>query len=224
MKTNLINSIGSANPFQNFDDHAKTVINRNSRMSKKVIYACISFLALSVVGCSEDDEIDTDAVVIYSAFDVTDPTDSKQVLSYSADETVSPDEWYFSDYNPSTDDFTISVLDESSNGWIIRSADGQTYGRVKVSLLIVELDPESKSIVLSYELWDGSSWETISQSPELSFTTSKAYWDMETNTLSDSSSEWDLAISDVANEYRIEVNGGNFGDGQGGIGILALSE
>ena len=199
------------------------IIKQISWKSKILICTSFILLVLSIFGCNEDDSID-DSIVIHSVFDVTDPTDSQQVASYSADETINPEDWYFSDYDPSSETFIISVIDSTSNGWIIRSADGQSYARVKVSTLSVELDPESKSVVFSYELWDGSVWTTAENSPELNYTTTKAYWDMETNSLSDLSNDWDLAISDVQNEYLIEVNGGNFGEGQGGIGVILITE
>ncbi len=146
--------------------------------------------------------------------------------AYQADgiktQIQTPD-WLDADY--STGAPVFSAKNDSNNSWIIRSSDGESYSRVKVKTVTVEFGATtSRKIVLSSELWDGSAWEAAQDSPELDFSSSKAYWDLELNQLkTQTDTDWDLAVSVVGQTYPIQVNGGASGDGSGGVGILQVT-
>jgi len=115
----------------------------------------------------------------------------------------------------------FSAKNDPSNSWIVRSAEGNTYARVKVKELDVNLSAGTRQIVLSSERYTaGSGFEAPTDSPPLVFSTDKAYWDMETNDIVRDTDDWDMAISKDGRAYPLQINGGASGSGNGGVGIL----
>jgi len=144
----------------------------------------------------------------FNNVDATSCTD----FSYDEVETeIDTDDWL--DY----DSTTHQISAKAGNGWIIRSADGNSYSRVKVDAL------SSSSVTLSSELWNGSVFAAAENSAELDLSSGSVYWDLETNTVVTESDEWDLRFVIDGYDYSIQVNGGVSGDGEAGVGYLLLS-
>ena len=82
--------------------------------------------------------------------------------------------------------------------------------------------PRSRKIVLAVENWNAStsSFNASVDSPELDFANSRAFYDMESNTIVNESANWDLSIKVDGRDYPLQVNGGASGNGSGGIGLL----
>ena len=82
--------------------------------------------------------------------------------------------------------------------------------------------PRSRKIVLAVENWNAStsSFNATVDSPELDFTNSRVFYDMESNTIVNESANWDLSIKVDGRDYPLQVNGGASGNGSGGIGLL----
>jgi hypothetical protein len=126
--------------------------------------------------------------------------------------------------NPAT--MTFYAKTDPSNLWIIRSADGKAYARVKVKTVDVNMSAHTRKITLASELYDADakSFGAERTSPELDFSTGPAYWDLETNDLTSAESTnhvWDMAIRKVGRDYLLQTNGGASGNGHGGVGLIS---
>lgn len=111
------------------------------------------------------------------------------------------------------------------NGWIIRSADGDAYSRVKVKTVEVAHGATSiYKVVLTSELWNGSVFTAAVDSLELDFSSTRAFWDLETNTLVTESDDWDLSLMVNGRDFPMQVNGGASASasspGKGGAGAV----
>ncbi len=124
---------------------------------------------------------------------------------------------------------TFSAKTDASNGWIVRSAskdaatDAYSYARVKVKTVTVVLGASpSRKVVLSSEKWNTatSAFDTAVDSPELDFSSTQVFWDLETNAIVASTTDWDLSIKVDGQDYPIQVNGGVSGSGKAGVGII----
>ncbi|QFR49989.1 hypothetical protein FJR48_09735 [Sulfurimonas lithotrophica] len=147
-----------------------------------------------------------------------DDCNSSAYIEDSIDTQIETSTWLDASYGPGGPVFSAKT--DSNNSYIIRSADGNSYARVKVKSVDVNLSAGSRKLVLSSELWNGTAWTAAQDSPELDFSSSKAYWDLETNGLSDAANEWELAVSVAGQDYPLQVNGGASGDGNGGVGLV----
>lgn len=126
-------------------------------------------------------------------------------------------DWLNADYSTGAPVFSA----KEGNGWILRSADGESYGRVSVNNVDVVFGASTtRKIILESELWNGSVFEAAQVSPELDFSDDQVYWDLETNTQVTVDDDWELSVSVVGQDYPLQVNGGASGDGQAGIGAV----
>ena len=153
-----------------------------------------------------------------------------QYLSDTIKTYIETSDWLDADYSQGAPIY--SAKQDGSNGWIIRSAAKDANGnyvlaRVKVDTVTVAFSPApSRKVVLSSEIYNRttSQFEAAVLSPELDFTSSKVYWDMETNTLVAATDSWELAISKVGQDYPIQVNAGVSGSGNAGVGVLQVED
>ncbi len=105
---------------------------------------------------------------------------------------------------------TISYQAETTdnNGWIIQSADGNSYARVKVSDVDITYNGATDHsisparIKLSSEKWNGTSWDAALDSGWLDFEAGAVYWDLETNTTVTQADQWDLNVQLPAVIFR----------------------
>jgi len=141
----------------------------------------------------------------FEAVNKSDCTQNDYVTD-SIDTQIEQSDWLSASFGQTGPVFSAST--DMNNSWIIRSSTGDTYARVKVKTVEVDLSIPKRKIILSSELYQNGEFLTAVNSPELDFTNSKAYWDLETNTLSASESDWDIAISVVGRKYQLEVGGG----------------
>lgn len=122
-------------------------------------------------------------------------------------------DWYT--YNSETHQVTVN--NDDSNGWILRSADGNSYARIKAT------DYGSGGITFDYELWNGSAFNAAVSTGTLDFSSGAVYWDMETNANNSTEmSGWDLKIVKDGYGHKILVNGGASGDGDAGVGSALM--
>lgn len=138
-------------------------------------------------------------------------------------------DWLAADY--STGAPVYSALDEPQNGWIVKSSSEDTatgahsYARVSVKDVNVSFGAAaSRKLTFSVEGWDTST-ETFSaaiDSPVLDFSSDRAYWDLETNSIVSADDDWDLSVMVNGQSYDLQVNGGASGNGSGGIGTLLV--
>ena len=141
--------------------------------------------------------------------------DSTYCTDFEFDEIeteIDTDDWL--DYNATT--HTISA--KEGNGWIVRSADGDSYARVKVDSL------SSTTAVFSNQLWNGSVFESAVNSPDLDLSSGSVYWDLETNSIVTESDDWDLRIVVDGFDYSIQVNGGVSGNGDAGVAYIFVND
>lgn len=138
--------------------------------------------------------------------------------------------WLAADY--STGAPVYSALNEPQNGWIIKSASADaatsthSYARVMVKSVDVEFGvTTSRKLLFSVESWDVAteSFSAMVDSPEIDFSSTRAYWDMETNTVVTASDDWDLSVVVNGQSYDLQVNGGASGSGSGGVGTLLIA-
>lgn len=145
---------------------------------------------------------------------------------------ISMTDWLVASYGPQGPSFSAST--EHSNGWIVRSAssDGNgihQYARVKVEDVAYQMgQPTIRKLKLSRELWDSNSesFTPAVTSDWLDFSTERQYWDLETNAVVVSTSDWELSVTynSAARSWDIQVNAGISGPGQAGIGLVTLPE
>lgn len=127
---------------------------------------------------------------------------------------------------------TISyqAVTTDNNGWIIQSADGNSYARVKVSDVDITYNGATDHsisparIKLSSEKWNGASWDAALDSGWLDFEAGAVYWDLETNTTVTQVDQWDLNVQLSGRDFQIRVNGGASGDGNGGVGLVIAGD
>lgn len=130
---------------------------------------------------------------------------------------ISTEDWLDADYSQGTPVYSA----KAGNGWIIRSADGGAYSRVKVKTVeVVFAATTTRKVTLSTELWDGSVFATAVDSPVLDFSSDRIFWDLETNSLVTESDDWDLSLTVNGRDYPLQVNGGASGDGKAGSGAV----
>lgn len=134
-------------------------------------------------------------------------------------------DWLSADYSAGAP--VYAATNDVNNSWIIRSASGNHYARIKVKSVSVEFGATTtRKLVLSSELYvEGDGFLAAQDSPALDFSTSTAYWDLETNTLtteSDTNAIWDVSVRVSGHDYPIQVNGGASGDGKAGVGMLLV--
>ncbi|TEW53961.1 hypothetical protein E2R68_10780 [Psychromonas sp. RZ22] len=130
---------------------------------------------------------------------------------------IETEEWLDADYSAGAPVYGA----KAGNGWIIRSADGATYGRVSVnSVEVVFGASTTRKLVFNSELWNGSVFETAQLSPELDFSEDQVYWDLETNSLVSATDDWELSVSVNGRDYPLQINGGASGTGQAGVGAV----
>lgn len=109
----------------------------------------------------------------------------------------------------------MTVHSDDTNGWILKSADGKAYARIKFT----EFATRQYTIKLDYELWDAASksFKSKVSTPPLDFSKGAAYWDLETNSVSAvDTGDWELKFSKEGRDILIQLNGGASGTGQAG--------
>jgi hypothetical protein len=135
--------------------------------------------------------------------------------------TIVTEDWLDADYSLGIPTYSA----KANNGWIVRSADGESYSRVKVTSVDVAFgETTTRKVTLSSELWNGSVFEPSIDSPVLDFSSERVFWDLETNTLVTDSDEWDLSLMVKGQNYPLQVNGGASASvgspGMGGAGVV----
>ncbi|MFO6425270.1 hypothetical protein [Motilimonas sp. KMU-193] len=131
-------------------------------------------------------------------------------------------DWLDADYSNGAPVYSA----KAGNGWIIRSASGDHYARVSVKQVAVAFGPTtSRKLVLSVENWDANAqqFSPAVDSPELDFSTTTAYWDLETNSLTTPEQGWDLSVKVSGRDYPLQVNGGASGNGKAGVGAVRVA-
>lgn len=151
-------------------------------------------------------------------FDSVDATSCTEFESDTLKTTISIEDWLDADYSQGTPIYSA----KADNGWIIRSADGVSYARVKVKTVDVAFLDEgtTRKVTLSSELWNGSSFDSAIDSPILDFSTDRVFWDLETNSIVTESDDWDLSLIVDGQDYPLQVNGGASGAGEAGAGAV----
>lgn len=119
-------------------------------------------------------------------------------------------------YNPASGG-VVDIHNNNSNGWILKSADGQSYARIRFSYFATR----TYTMRLEVQQWDNntSEFKTAVETPDLNFTDDAVYWDLETNNIVTAADHWDLKFSRGSGQQSIliQVNGGASGSGQGGV-------
>lgn len=139
---------------------------------------------------------------------------------------IQMEDWLEADYSQGAPVYSASEAD--TNGWIIQSAskneaEAYEYGRVHVNS-VAYVSGEKRALTLAVEAWDSNA-EAFSESvnsPELDFTDSRVYWDLETNSVVTSEDNWELSIVSNGYSWDIQVNGGASGDGSAAVGTLLV--
>jgi len=123
----------------------------------------------------------------------------------------------FQDWHTSGYDASIET-DATKNGWIVRSSDGSSYVRLKVSNM------EDGALKFDVENWNGTSFDTAITTEALSYYTADTYYDLETNFSSETEFDgWDIKLTNVNHYPGIFVNGGASGTGTAGVGALQVT-
>ena len=144
---------------------------------------------------------------------------SSQFIADTITTQIKNGDWLNADYSTGAPVFRAST--DSNNSWIVRSAAGDAYARVKVKTVSVVFGAATtRKIVLASEKWNGTTFDAAVDSPELDFSSTKVYWDMDSNTIVAKDDAWELAISVVGRTYPLQVNGGASGTGKAGIGLV----
>lgn len=126
---------------------------------------------------------------------------------------ISSDAWWTYNPDPAAGG-KVTVHTDDTNGWILKSADGKAYARIKFT----EFATRQYTMKMSVEKWNGSSFDAAMQTPDLNFSSETVYWDLETNSVSTiDSSNWELKFSKKGRDILIQVNGGASGKGQAGV-------
>jgi hypothetical protein len=131
----------------------------------------------------------------------------------SLETRITQDEWL--------DSTTFTASTSISNGWIIRSSTADSYARVKVSEYNYDSTNHTLNIVLQSELWNGTGFDEVMDSPALSVSSDgKTYWDLDTNTIVTESDDWDLSTTTSGRDTVIQVNGGASGSGDAAVAYI----
>lgn len=113
-------------------------------------------------------------------------------------------------------DGKVTVHSDDTNGWILKSADGKAYARIKFT----EFATRQYTMKMSYEAWDPETqvFKSAAPTPDLDFSKDAAYWDLETNSVSAvDTGDWELKFSKEGRDILIQLNGGASGKGQAGV-------
>jgi hypothetical protein len=122
-------------------------------------------------------------------------------------------DWYT--YDSETHVVTVNV--DSSNGWIVRTADGNSYARLTATAY-------SGGVTFDVENWNGSAFTTAVSTGNLDYSSGTVFYNIEDNTNSTTEfSGWDIKIEQDGYGHNIYVNGGESGDGEAGIGYVLLN-
>jgi hypothetical protein len=154
-----------------------------------------------------------------SEFDKVDASACTDFTFDSLKTSIETKDWLDADYSAGAPTYSAKV----GNGWIVRSADGAAYSRVKVKTVTVAFGATTtRKAVLSSEQWDGSVFTATVDSPELDFSSSRVFWNLETNTLVTEADDWDLSLTVNGRDYPLQVNGGASATGmsKGGVGAV----
>jgi len=155
-----------------------------------------------------------------SDFDKVTKTSCDDFKTDSLETVIETEDWLDADYSQGAPIYSA----KAGNGWIIRSskkdaAGAYQYGRVKVKNVTVVFGANtSRKVVLSVENWDApsSSFNTAVDSPELDFSSSRIFWNMETNTVVSEADDWELSLKLDGRDYPMQVNGR-------GVGVLQVA-
>ena len=160
-------------------------------------------------------------------FDAVTNTSCTEMIKDTLKTGIKTEDWLEADYSQGAPVYSAKTGD--TNGWIIRSSskDNATntynYARVKVKTVNVSFaGAPSRKVTLSVENWDAgaTTFSAAVDSPELDYSNSRVFYDMESNTVVTESDNWDLSINVNGRDYPIQVNGGASGNGSGGAGVL----
>jgi len=126
---------------------------------------------------------------------------------------ISSEAWWTYNSDPAAAG-KVTVHTDTSNGWILKSADGKSYARIKFT----EFATRQYTMKMNVEKWNGSSFDSAESTPDLNFTSNTVYWDLETNEASTTDNgNWELKFSKEGRDILIQVNGGASGKGQAGV-------
>lgn len=126
---------------------------------------------------------------------------------------ISSEAWWTYNSDPAAAG-KVTVHTDTSNGWILKSADGKSYARIKFT----EFATRQYTMKMNVEKWNGSSFDAAMQTPDLDFSSETAYWDLETNSVSAiDNGDWELKFAKKDRDILIQVNGGASGKGQVGV-------
>jgi len=160
-------------------------------------------------------------------FDAVTKTSCTEMIKDTLKTQIKTEDWLDADHSASPPVFSAKTGD--TNGWIIRSSskdsatDLYNYARVKVKTVNVSFaGAPSRKVTLSVENWDAGTkaFSSAVDSPELDYSNSRVFYDMESNTVVTEGDNWDLSINVNGHDYPIQVNGGASGKGNGGVGKL----
>lgn len=127
---------------------------------------------------------------------------------------ISSDAWWTYNMDP-TAGGKVTVNTDDTNGWILKSADGKAYARIKFT----EFATRQHTMKMDYELWDTAAkvFKSKESTPGINFSDNTIYWDLETNSVSSSDNgDWELKFSKQGRDILIQLNGGASGKGQAG--------
>lgn len=147
----------------------------------------------------------------FEAVDVNDP-DICTPIADSVSPLLPSSGWWTYNPDPAAAG-VVTIHTDDSNGWIVKSADGTAYGRIRFT----HFATRQYTMRLEVENWNGTAFETADESPDLAFGTDAVYWDLETNSIVTEADDWELKFSAVDRNIQIQVNGGASGSGLAGI-------
>ncbi|WP_022940409.1 hypothetical protein [Psychromonas hadalis] len=160
----------------------------------------------------------TDASTL-TDFDKVDASSCTEFKFDTLKTAIKTENWLDADYSQGAPVYSA----KAGNGWIIRSADGKEYSRVKVKTVEVAFGATTtRKVTLSTELWNGSVFAAAVDSPVLDFSSKRVFWDLETNTLVAENADWDLSLTVNGRDYPLQINGGASGEGKGGSGAVMV--
>ncbi|MGC9385950.1 MAG: hypothetical protein ACP5D0_03320 [Hydrogenovibrio sp.] len=214
-------SVGETEAWQMaYQKYVGFMVNRGSTGSRGVT-ACIA---------KQYDELYTDGepnVDAFSALNAQNTLADFQAVTrescndFTTDAVASQfQDWYTYDMNT----HTITVHDNDSNGWILRSAtdDGNgNYGYTRLKAVSYD----GNGITFNSELWDNNTqtFQPAVSTGALDFSGGAVFWDMETNRHSEAEMPgWDLKIEKSGYGEKILVNGGASGNGDAGVGSALM--
>ncbi|WP_087018336.1 HmuY family protein [Thaumasiovibrio subtropicus] len=131
-------------------------------------------------------------------------------------------EWLEADYSQGAPTYNA----KPGNGWLLRLSNGKTYAKfsVKTVDVVTGANPR-RHVVVSTSLWDDTSQQFAAavDSPILDFTTSRVFFDIDTNKVVTESEGWDISIKHLLRDYIIQVNNGAASTGKAGVGQLQVA-